>query len=43
MLIDRREEAGALQAFGFDILLRGYGIDSPICAAALQTDDLDEA
>ena len=43
MLIDRREEAGALQTSGFDILLRGYGIDSPICTAALEAGDLDEA
>jgi hypothetical protein len=43
MLVDCREEAGALQTSGFDILLRGYGIDNPICAAALQAGDLDEA
>ncbi|KAI4855066.1 SET domain-containing protein [Aureobasidium sp. EXF-8846] len=43
LLVDRHEEAGALQTSGFDILLRGYGIDNPICAAALQAGDLDEA
>ncbi|CAD0088888.1 unnamed protein product [Aureobasidium mustum] len=43
MLIGRREEAGALQSSGFGILLRSYGIDNPICIAALQAGDLDEA
>ncbi|KAI4727998.1 SET domain-containing protein [Aureobasidium sp. EXF-10728] len=43
MLIGRREEAGALQSSGFGILLRGYGIDNPICTAALQAGDMDEA
>ncbi|KAI4854944.1 SET domain-containing protein [Aureobasidium sp. EXF-8846] len=43
LLVDRHEEAGALQTSGFGILLRGYGIDNPICAAALQAGDLDEA
>ncbi|THW04194.1 SET domain-containing protein [Aureobasidium pullulans] len=42
-LINRPEEAGALQSSGFGILLRGYGIDNPICSAALQAGDLDEA
>ncbi|KAK6007850.1 hypothetical protein QM012_004664 [Aureobasidium pullulans] len=43
MLIGRREEASALQTSGIGILLRSYGIDNPICIAALQAGDLDEA
>ncbi|CAD0089327.1 unnamed protein product [Aureobasidium vineae] len=43
MLIGRREEAGVLQSSGFGILLRGYGIDNPICTAALQAGDMNEA
>ncbi|KAG9515592.1 SET domain-containing protein, partial [Aureobasidium melanogenum] len=43
MLIGRREEAGDLQSSGFGFLLRGYGIDNPICIATLQAGSLDEA
>jgi hypothetical protein len=43
MLIGHREEAGDLQSSGFGFLLRGYGIDNPICIATLQAGNLDEA
>ncbi|KAH0364414.1 SET domain-containing protein, partial [Aureobasidium melanogenum] len=43
MLIGRCEEAGDLQSSGLGFLLRGYGIDNPICIATLQAGDLDEA
>ncbi|KAH0345620.1 SET domain-containing protein, partial [Aureobasidium melanogenum] len=43
MLIGRHGEAGDLQSSGLGFLLRGYGIDNPICIATLQAGDLDEA
>ncbi|KAH0257193.1 SET domain-containing protein, partial [Aureobasidium melanogenum] len=43
MLIGRRKEAGDLQSSGLGFLLRGYGIDNPICVATLQAGNLDEA
>ncbi|KAI5197723.1 SET domain-containing protein [Aureobasidium subglaciale] len=42
-LADVREEAGQLQSEGLKVLLRGYGLDNPICLAAFQAGDLSEA
>ncbi|KAI5242262.1 SET domain-containing protein [Aureobasidium subglaciale] len=43
LILDRREEARQLQSEGLKVLLRGYGLDNPICLAAFQAGDLCEA
>ncbi|KAI5235298.1 SET domain-containing protein [Aureobasidium subglaciale] len=43
LILDRREEARQLQSEGLKALLRGYGLDNPICLAAFQAGDLCEA
>jgi hypothetical protein len=39
-MINRTEQAAQLQSSGLVILLRGYGVDSPVCTAAFLAGDL---